>query len=90
MHVAPTNANGPHVLNIFGFPSQDDRQLNLLFGVNGLTGRWDDGDETGAAPNQSKKLTDYITELNNEEIYVQMHTVAFPTGAIRGEFVQFP
>jgi len=90
LHLAPAGQNGPHGLNVFGFPSQDDRELNLLFGVNGLTGRWDDGDETGAAPNQSKKLTDNLTNLFNEAVYVQMHTVEFPSGAIRGQFQLFP
>ena len=91
-HTASAGSNGPHVLNVFGVPSQDDRQLQVLFGLNAITGRWDDGDAVvfPPGPPHTKLLTDFIGALNNSDIYVQMHSLAFSSGEIRAQLIPFP
>lgn len=90
LHIGPVGVNGQHLLNIYGFPSQDDAQMTVLTNVNGIIGRWDDGDATGPAANQSKPLTANITPLFSESTYLQIHTMQFPTGAVRAQLELFP
>ena len=95
-HVAPAGANGPHVLNIFGLPSEDDDNLVVDFAAGVLSGSWDDGDVVDlngnglADHNESKPLTAFLDELFASQLYVQVHTVEFGTstgfpGELRGQ-----
>ena len=46
-----------------------------------ITGIWDDGDENTSNPDHhlhSKKLSDVMQDLCNEELYVNIHTTSFP------------
>lgn len=62
-----------------------------------VTGIWDDGDSTCpldnpsdpcySDPATSKPLSDYVDELLNGDVYVNIHTTDFPSGEIRGSLL---
>lgn len=98
IHAAPVGENGPHTLNIFGLPSEDDADLAVDYAANTLSGVWDDSDISDlngngvADPNDSKPLSDFITALEAGELYVQVHTNRFDSssgfpGEIRGQIL---
>ena len=98
LHNAPAGAAGPHVLNIFGLPSEDDDDLSVDFDAESFTGVWDDSDAidpaTGELFDQSvgsttKPLSNFIDALLAEEIYLAVHTVEVDGEvAIRGQLRQ--
>ncbi|MDJ0705562.1 MAG: CHRD domain-containing protein [Leptolyngbyaceae cyanobacterium MO_188.B28] len=101
LHVAPPGVNGPHVLNIFGLPSEDDNDLVVDFAAGSLSGIWDDNDVVDLNgngqldPNETKPLTSFLEELRAGQLYVQVHTVAFDTptgfpGELRGQISAVP
>ena len=101
LHVSPPGANGPHVLNIFGLPSEDDGDLVVNFATGSLRGRWDDSDVVDlngnglSDPNETKPLTSFLDELRASQLYVQVHTVEFDTstgfaGELRGQIEAVP
>ncbi|MCG8363734.1 MAG: PEP-CTERM sorting domain-containing protein [Pseudanabaenales cyanobacterium] len=101
LHVAAPGANGPHVLNIFGLPSEDDGDLKINFATGALSGIWNDSDVVDlngnglADPNETKPLTAFLDELFAGQLYVQVHTVEFDTptgfpGELRGQISAVP
>lgn len=77
------SANTPHVLNIFGFPSQDDAQVDVDAPMSTVTGVWDDGDLTdpslGHALNpmaNSDTLTSSLAALRAGELFLMLHTTS--------------
>lgn len=100
LHTGSAGATGFHTLNIFGNPSEDDADLVVDFANNTLSGIWDDGDaidsSTGMPFNQTaggstKFLADFIDELENNDLYLAIHT--FGEGgsvAIRGQVNSVP
>ena len=100
LHVAPPGTPGPHVLNIFGLPSEDDNDLVVDFVANSLTGRWDDGDaidpNTGNPFDQSaggttKFFSDHLNDLLAGNLYIAVHTAGQGGQvAIRGQLQQVP
>lgn len=85
------SAGTPHVLNIFGFPSQDDDQMVVDAVASRVTGVWDDSDLTdpglphagNPGPN-SDTLTSMLDALMAGELYVMLHTTspdALPGGS---------
>ena len=98
IHVAPRGENGPHTLNIFGLPAEDDADLVVDYAANTLSGVWDDGDVSDlngdgvADPNDSKPLTSFVDALKGGELYLQVHTNRFDAatgfpGEIRGQII---
>ena len=79
LHNAPAGMNGPVDFGIIS-PSHDldDLQINAPAGV--VTGRWEETD--GAA---FEALSLNIGELIAGNFYINVHTVAFPPGEIRGQ-----
>ena len=83
LHVASPGDNGPHVLNIFGLPSEDDGDLTVDFAAGTLSGIWDNDDVVDlngngqADPNETKPVTAFLDELFAGQLYVQVHTVEF-------------
>ena len=76
IHFGRPGTGGPHVLNVFGSPSEDDSQLVIDFDNNVLSGVWDDSDALGD-PNllgTSKLLSEYIEALFTGNLYVAVHT----------------
>ena len=100
LHDAPAGATGPHVLNIFGLPSEDDADLVVDFVAESLMGSWDDGDaidpNTGMPFDQSaggttKFLSNFIDELRAGELYIAVHTIGNGGGVtIRGQLQAVP
>ncbi|MBX2865698.1 MAG: CHRD domain-containing protein [Leptolyngbyaceae cyanobacterium MAG.088] len=96
LHVAPEGENGPHTLNIFGLPSEDDDNLVVDFENGIITGIWDDHDardlngdgDTNDDP-ETKPLSEFLDELQAGKLYIQIHTVESDElgtpGAIRGQ-----
>lgn len=98
LHVGAKGANGPHALNIFGLPSEDDANLLVDYERNVLVGVWDDGDATDLngdgdtdEPGETKPLSQLIDELEAGELYLQLHDVAADElgtpGTVRGQLV---
>lgn len=93
LHFAPAGTVGPHVLNIFGLPGEDDADFAVDFMANRITGIWDDSDATGDpnAGGSSKLLSLFVDELEAGNIYLAVHTVGNGGGvAIRGQLAQVP
>ena len=90
IHVGPRGTNGPHTLNIFGLPSEDDDDLVVNFAANSLTGVWDDGDFTGTGAGNTRKLSNFLDELKNGDLYIQVHALDDSNYTIRGQIVPEP
>jgi hypothetical protein len=87
LHHAPAGSAGPHVLNIYGLPRQDDADMTSDPLRHALQGVWDDGDENLLPMNpllpigpgnihmsSSRALTDMITALKSEQIFLAVHS----------------
>jgi hypothetical protein len=83
-HFGVPGLAGPHILNVYKFPREDDRDLYVKPFDGVIRGVWDDGDENLAGI-PSYKLSDVIEYLCNGNAYVNAHTVDHETGAIRGQ-----
>ena len=100
LHAGASGQIGPHVLNVFGLPSEDDQDLVVDFKNENLSGIWDDGDAidplTGQAFDQTvggttKFLSNFIEELKEGNLYLAVHTAGFNGGvAIRGQIERVP
>jgi len=91
---------GPHVLNVFGAPSEDDGNLSVDVDKRTFTGKWDDGDANdlppaNRSPNDSVAFTlvDPLSgntprdELCSGNLYVNIHSVEHGPGALRGQII---
>ena len=98
IHVAPAGSNGPHTLNIFGLPAEDDDDLAVDYAANTLSGIWDDGDVSDlngngiSDPNDTKALSNFVSALKTGGLYVQVHTNRFDSssgfpGELRGQIL---
>lgn len=106
IHLNVPGVIGPHVLNIFGFPAEEDGDRVVDYENETITGVYDASDatrnpDTGEIEPQAFPLTTKLfptptrlAELLNEEWYFAVHTVgnaATPPGVtIRGNFVLVP
>ena len=81
IHHAPVGNAGPHVLNILGRPANDDADVSVDFVNEMLSGLWDDSDFSGTSPPNTKKLSDFIAELKNEELFLITHTWGTPNSS---------
>jgi len=100
LHFGAAGATGPHALNVYGLSAgsvrEDDMEMVFDSGTGLVTGRWDDSDQvfTGAGGTQqsfdSVGLSGATTELFNNELYVQVHTLSFPNGELRGQITLVP
>ncbi|NET17021.1 MAG: DUF4347 domain-containing protein [Okeania sp. SIO1H6] len=88
LHQGDIGASGPHRLNIFGLPSEDDANLIVDYEQEILTGIWDDTDASlseQSNPMSTKFVSTSTEELLRNGLYIQVHTNAFPDGEIRGQ-----
>lgn len=100
LHSGAAGTPGPHVLNIFGAPSEDDDDLAINFPGNSLGGSWDDGDVVDPTPagqsmgGTTKFLSNFIDELNAGNLYLAVHNYNGMPGAgdvaIRGQLIRVP
>ncbi|MEL6936935.1 MAG: CHRD domain-containing protein, partial [Cyanobacteria bacterium J06607_17] len=95
-HIGAPGNNGPHALNIFGLPSEDDDDLVVDYENGIITGIWDDGDATDRngdgdtdEPGETKPLSEFIEALKAGNLYIQVHDVAADKlgtpGTVRGQ-----
>ncbi|MGJ8652501.1 MAG: CHRD domain-containing protein [Opitutaceae bacterium] len=92
-HFGAVGTNDIHALNVYGVPREDDDELDVL--LTNLSGNWDDLDQNFGVDGvreagDSVALSDALTALQNEELYIQVHTFAFRQGELRGQIVAVP
>ncbi|NEQ55738.1 MAG: CHRD domain-containing protein, partial [Leptolyngbya sp. SIO3F4] len=96
IHAGPVGENGPHTLNIFGIPSEDDDDLEIDFENGILRGFWDDHDATDLNGDgdtdddpESKPFSEFLDELEAGDLYLQIHDAESDRlgtpGAVRGQ-----
>lgn len=99
LHNASAGGTGPHLLNIFGIPSEDDDQLIVDFAAEQLTGNWDDSDafdDQGMLfdqfnPGTTKLFSNFVDDLKDGQIYIAVHSIGQGGGvAIRGQILAVP
>ena len=100
LHFAPRGVPGPHVLNIFGLPSEDDADLVVDFPNNSLVGIWSDADaidpDTGNPFDQTvggttKFQSEFVDALFDGDIYLAAHTIGEGGAvAVRGQVEVVP
>lgn len=80
-HRAPAGANGAMTFGVY-LPSHDaDLMIDAILGT--LTGIWDMSD-VGAL----QTIGDSVGDLIAGNFYINVHTVAFPAGEIRGQILR--
>ena len=97
-HTGATGPNGPHLLNVYKAPREDDDQLQIDVANNRISGVWDNSDVNFGGdgvrdPGDSVAIGSALADILIEEVYVQVHSVNFPapnTGEIRGQIVAVP
>jgi len=69
--------NGPHVLNVWKAPIEDDDQMRVIPALGIIKGIYDDSDVTphdaGVHHGESLPLTDNLGDLCNGKFYVMLH-----------------
>ena len=100
IHNAPAGFSGPHVLNIFGLPSEDDSQMVVDYGNQTIVGIYDDSDaidpDTGELFDQNNPLTtklfsNFVDDLLDEQLYLAIHTAGQNGNiAVRGQIRAIP
>jgi len=100
LHNNSTGQAGPHVLNIFGLPAEDDIDLVVDANARTFEGIWDDGDKNFDAVGNSNRQAGDSVSLNDEDpltgnipleelcegnLYVNIHSVKHGPGALRGQ-----
>ena len=89
IHLGEIDHTGPHVLNIFGDPAEDDSDMAFDTETGIITGTWDDDDENTVLSDseRTKKLSETLASLCSENLYLNVHTTGFGSGAIRGQIL---
>ena len=89
IHIGGPTDLGPHALNIFGGPAEDDAEMEVHFENNEIHGIWGDIDIGTLTSDtaRSKELSDMREQLCAGELYFNIHTNLNPSGAIRGQIV---
>ena len=100
LHNGFPTETGPHVLNIFGLPSEDDAEFVVDFENNSITGVYNDADaidpDTGELFDQNDPLTtklfaNFVDDLQGGQLYLAVHTAGQDGAiAIRGQLNAVP
>ncbi len=86
-------AGTQHVLNVFGVPRGGDDNDDMMFdaALSQVTGIWEDTDaDPLLSPAPTQMISEFTDELAANELYVMIHTTAFPGGAIGGTIQLVP
>lgn len=95
LHENPPGIAGPHVLNVFKAPAQDDDDLKVESTMGNFSGQWDSNDtnDDGLAEGPATEPfdDDFLATLCDDDIYVNIHgsdELGVPdTGALRGNLM---
>ncbi len=79
LHLAPAGSNGMVVVNLLAGVERPDISVPL----SSITGSIDASSLVG--PLAGASLQNLVTEMSNGNIYVNVHTEAFPAGEVRGQ-----
>ncbi len=101
MHLIVPGQIGPHVLNIFGNPAEEDGDLVVDYSAESLTGIFDASDATRDPltgellpqffPLTTKVIDDWIDYLMDDGLYVAVHTVGQGGAALlHGDIIRVP
>ncbi len=101
LHLIVPGQIGPHILNIFGNPAEEDSDLIVDYAHETLSGVFDAGDAsrdpaTGELlpqffPLTTKLLDDWIDDLMADGLYLAVHTVGQNGGAmLHGDVLRVP
>lgn len=101
LHLIVPDVIGPHILNIFGTPSEDDADLMVNYNTERLRGVYDISDAsrdpvTGELypqffPLTTKVIDDWVDEILNNQTYIAIHTAGENGGALmHGDVIQLP
>ena len=87
LHSSPPGIAGPHVLNVYKIPAQDDDDVVVKPNQGVVMGIWDDGDLSEGLPPgpASVPLSEVLDELCLGNVYVNVHGTGDQSpGALRG------
>jgi hypothetical protein len=101
MHFIVPDVTGPHILNIFGFPGEEDADLTVDYQTETLSGIYDLSDATrdpatGEPYPQfffitTKIIDDWIEELVTNQLYLAVHTAGENGQALlHGDIIAIP
>ncbi|HMO87117.1 MAG TPA: CHRD domain-containing protein, partial [Lacipirellulaceae bacterium] len=101
LHLIVPDHPGPHILNIFGDPEEEDADLVVDYQAGRLWGVFDASDATRDPvtgellpqffPLTTKLIDDWIEHLMNNQLYLAIHTVGQGGGALlHGDVVLVP
>jgi hypothetical protein len=101
MHLIVPGQIGPHVLNIFGDPAEEDADLVVNYSAETLAGVFDAGDATRDPltgellpqffPLTTKVIDDWIDYLMADGLYLAVHTIGQGGGALlHGDITRVP
>lgn len=95
IHFGAPGTNGGHALNVYGAPREDDADLIVNSAVSQVSGLWDDGDENlgpdgTLGSGDSVALSDALADLHAGNLYIQVHTMGFRAGELRGQVLAVP
>jgi hypothetical protein len=100
IHNGFAGSSGPHVLNIFGAPSEDDAEMVTDFFNESITGIYNDADAIDPvsgglfdqnSPATTKLLSNFVDDLRDGSLYLAAHTAGQGGNiAIRGQLVAVP
>jgi hypothetical protein len=100
LHNGFVDTSGPHVLNIFGIPSEDDAEMVVDFANDTISGVFNDADaidpNTGGLfdqnnPINTKLLSNFTDDLIDQQLYLAIHTAGQNGNiAIRGQLIAVP
>ncbi len=100
LHNGFVDTSGPHVLNIFGVPSEDDSEMVVDFANDTISGVFNDADaidpNTGSLfdqnnPINTKLLSNFTDDLMDQQLYLAIHTAGQNGNiAIRGQLNAVP
>ena len=89
LHVAPAGERGPHALNVFGAPAEDDADMTFDPASGTIRGLWDDGDVSTdpsiPEAGRSVPFTDALADLCAGRVYVNVHPPRYEPGELRGQ-----
>ncbi|QEG23275.1 CHRD domain-containing protein [Mariniblastus fucicola] len=100
LHNGFSGTSGPHVLNVFGMPSEDDSEMVVDFTNESIDGVFNDDDaidpDTGMLfdqnnPGTTKLFSNFVDDLISGQIYIAIHSAGQGGDiAIRGQVVAVP